>query len=186
MEDKNRKILVKNRSASMVVITIPNRNIRKELYPGQTIDSLTFADLEEFAGLPGGDTLLREYLLLAEKDVKDLELGEPQPEYNYGEAEIKEIMLNGSLDEFLDCLDFAPEGVIELIKVLSTSLPLTDIRKMEAIKQKTGYDVANALRHLQEEEADKNAPAENPVPQRRVNKAPAADPSKPVRRVVKK
>jgi len=38
-------------------------------------------------------------------------------------------MTTGSLDEFLDCLDFAPEGVKDLIKTLSVELPLNDVSK---------------------------------------------------------
>jgi len=38
-------------------------------------------------------------------------------------------MKTGSLDEFLDCLDFAPEGVTDLIKTLAVELPLNDVAK---------------------------------------------------------
>jgi hypothetical protein len=59
-------------------------------------------------------------------------------------------MQNGSLDEFLDCLDFAPEGVIDLIKTLAVELPLNDVAKREAILNKTGFNVDNAIRIRQE------------------------------------
>jgi len=38
-------------------------------------------------------------------------------------------MTTGSLDEFLDCLDFAPSVIIDMIKVLAVDLPLNDVSK---------------------------------------------------------
>ena len=78
-------------------------------------------------------------------------------------------MLYGSQDEFLDMLDFAPEGVITLIQDYSISLPLADMNKMEAFKKKFGYDIQKAIEAQkaveQEIKKDKVAPA---APQRRV------------------
>jgi hypothetical protein len=182
MEDKNRKVLVKNRSTAEVIITIPNRNIRKTIYPGQTLDSLTFGDLEEFAGLPGGDTLLREYLQLSEVEVKNLDLGNPEPEYNMSEKDIYELITKGSLDAFLDCLDFAPTGVIDIIKKLAVDLPISDMNKMEAIKEKTGFDVALAIQHKKEEQAE-SAAGDSTAPKRRVTEG--SDAPKRQRRVIK-
>lgn len=70
------------------------------------------------------------------------------------EQDIVNLMKNGSLDEFLDCLDFAPPGVIDLIKKLSVSLPLTDIQKTSALKAKTGFDCSAALKHVMEEKEE--------------------------------
>ena len=179
MEDKNRKVLVKNRSSAMIVITIPNRRIRMEIQPGQTIDNLTFADLEELSYQPGGDVLLKEYLQLAEIEINDLRLGEPQPEYFYSEEDIKKLMRQGSLDEFLDCLDFAPIGVIDLIKRYAVELPLTDTQKIEAIKNKTGFDASAALQHNREDKAEAE---EDNTPKRRV----VSNSSTSTRRVVRK
>jgi hypothetical protein len=78
----------------------------------------------------------------------------PQPEYHMSEQDIAKMMVSGSLDEFLDCLDFAPPGVIDLIKKLSVSLPLGDISKRKALKEKTGFDCDAALKHVMEEKED--------------------------------
>ena len=144
MEDKNRKVAIKNRSTATVIINIPNRGIMKELQPGQTINTLTFADIEDYSYQPGGEVMLKEYLQLSEVDIKDLDFGEPQPEYNYGEKEIEELIKTGSLDAFLDCLDFAPTGVIDIIKKMAVDLPMTDTQKIKALEEKTGFDAAAA------------------------------------------
>ena len=79
------------------------------------------------------------------------------------EAEVAELLRTGSLDAFLDALDFAPIGVIDLIKSLAVQLPLTDIDKRKALKQKTGFDVDKALIHIEEEKAEEKAPAAAPT-----------------------
>ena len=61
------------------------------------------------------------------------------------EQQVADLILNGSLDAFLDALDFAPIGIIDLIKNLSVSLPITDINKRRALKEKTGFDVDKAI-----------------------------------------
>jgi hypothetical protein len=70
------------------------------------------------------------------------------------EQQIVELIKSGSLDAFLDCLDFAPIGVIDLLKKYAVSVPLTDYDKRLALKQKTGFDVDAALRHIEEEKAE--------------------------------
>ena len=74
----------------------------------------------------------------------------------------------------MDCLDFAPEGIIDLIKHLAIQLPMTDTEKCKALKDKTGYDVLAALAHLEQERLDEKsaeaAPAEK-TSERRVKPA---------------
>lgn len=57
----------------------------------------------------------------------------------------------GTLDEFLDMLDFAPTGVMDMIKTYAVSLPLTDLYKINALKDKTGFDSAKALENSMDE-----------------------------------
>jgi hypothetical protein len=66
---------------------------------------------------------------------------------------VRDLLVNGSLDRFLDALDYAPEGVIDLIKTMAVNLPLGDVAKLNAIKAKTGFDAAAAIRHVEEEKA---------------------------------
>jgi hypothetical protein len=61
------------------------------------------------------------------------------------EAQIVDLLKTGSLPAFLDCLDYAPEGVIELVKKFAVELPLTDFEKRNALKVKTGFDVDKAV-----------------------------------------
>ena len=92
-------------------------------------------------------------------------------------------MTTGSLDEFLDMLDFAPMGEMDLIKQFAVSLPLNDIEKRRALKNKTGFDVNAALTHIEEEKQEdaQDGVTAPEAPQRRVKPATTTG-----RRVIKK
>lgn len=80
-----------------------------------------------------------------EDQVND-ELGVPREnEYYMSEAQIIDLLKHGSVPAFEDCLDFAPLGVIDLVKQFAISLPLTDTIKIRILKDKTGFDVERAL-----------------------------------------
>ena len=95
-----------------------------------------------------------------------------EPEYYMSEQQIINLLKHGSMDAFLDCLDFAPVGVIELVKKFAVSLPLDNYEKRQALKAKTGFDVDAAIANsglepdIKEEEKIK-ASVETPATGRR-------------------
>lgn len=169
---------VKNRSASVVVYTIPDTNLRREFAPGET-KRVSFSELEKLTYQPGGRELISNFLQILDKEVTtDLNI-HTEPEYNMSEQQVVDLILNGSLDSFLDALDFAPIGIIDLIKSLSVSLPITDINKRKALKEKTGFDVDKAIENdMASKEQD--TIVEKEAPKRRT--APAAGNTTPQRR----
>ena len=151
--------LVTNRSASRVHYSVPELGIKsRDFQPGET-KKLSYAELEGLSYLPGGKELIRDYLLVRNAEVVQEFVGHVEPEYNMTEKEVRELILNGTEDEWLDCLDFAPEGVIDLIKTLAVELPLTDTRKMESFQQKKGINLARMIQAKKEEEAEARAAA---------------------------
>ena len=152
------KILkVKNRSASLAVYSIPEINIRREFAPGE-IKNITYGELEKLSYQPGGRAIMQNFLQIIDPEATgDLGINR-EPEYDLSEQQIVDLMTKGSLDAFLDCLDFAPVGVIDLIKKFSVSLPLNDIDKRDALKKKTGFDVTVALANIQKEKEDMDVP----------------------------
>ena len=101
-----------------------------------------------------------------------------EPEYHMSEQDIARVMATGTLDEFLDMLDFAPNGVIDLVKRMAVNPknPLQDYSKIEALKKKTGLDVAAALKNIRaEQEEEKKSIDDSGEVKRRVQKeTPAA------------
>ena len=146
---------VKNRSAGVATYKIPEMGIRRSFAPGE-IKKISAEELEKLTYRPGGMAILANFLQIMEPEALAKVGLRTEPEYNMSEQDIVKLMKDGSLDEFLDCLDFAPTGVIDLIKKLSVALPLTDIQKVGALKAKTGFDCQAALKHVMEEKEDES------------------------------
>lgn len=108
--------------------------------------NIDIEELKEVSALPGGEYLLKNYLIIDDKSALDFLNIQPEPEYFYTDVEIKKLLLEGSLDQLEDCLTFAPNGVIDLIKKIAIDLKLPDTRKRDMILLKTGFSVDNAIR----------------------------------------
>lgn len=152
MPKNNRICLVKNRSSSMVVYRIPEEGIRREFQPGET-KKISFSELEKVTYQTGGRALLANFLQITDETVTDDLNIHTENEYYMSEEQIQDLIVNGSIDAFLDCLDYAPVGVIDLIKQYAVSLPMNDISKRAALKEKTGFDVTVVLENLRQEKA---------------------------------
>ena len=143
----------KNRGAGHVSYRIPEDGVRRSFAPGETKE-ISYKELEKLTYQPGGMMILTHYLQILEEDTIKAFGMRVEPEYHMSETQVAALIKTGSLDAFLDALDFAPVGVIDLIKKLSVSIPLMDMAKRKALKEKTGFDVDAALRHIEEEKDD--------------------------------
>ena len=154
-----RTVKIKNRSASQIIYTIPELGIRREFSPGET-KIIAFDELEKLNWQAGGRELMMSFLQVTEnKAIEDLNIP-TEVEYHMSEEQIIDLLLNGDLDAYLDCLEFAPVGVIDLIKLYAVELPLTDTRKIEALKERTGFDAAVAYKNKMADLApEETAPA---------------------------
>lgn len=160
-----RKINVKNRSAGNVVYTVPDLKVRRDFLPGE-VKKVDEDELTQLSYSQGGRLLITQYLQILDEPARKEINGPVEPEYNFSDEDVKKLILKGSLDSFLDALDFAPIGVIDLIKKYAVSLPMSDIRKMDALKEKTGFDVMSAIKNVEADEEEEAAPA--PKSRRRV------------------
>lgn len=143
---------VKNRSASRVGYSIPEDGIRRTFAPGE-IKNITYNELLKLSYQPGGREMMVQFLqILSENGLDKLNI-HAQPEYYMSEQQVVDLLRTGSLDAFLDALDFAPVGVIDLIKKFAVQLPLNDMNKRKALYEKTGFDVTKALIHDEESKA---------------------------------
>lgn len=154
-----RTVRIKNRSASQIIYTIPELGIRREFSPGET-KIIAFDELEKLNWQAGGRELMMSFLQVTEnKAIEDLNIP-TEVEYHMSEEQIIDLLLNGDLDAYLDCLEFAPVGVIDLIKLYAVELPLTDTRKIEALKERTGFDAAVAYKNKMADLAPEDAAQE--------------------------
>lgn len=152
--DKNKTYILKNRSAGMVGYSIPEmQGLRREFMPGES-KTVTFDELEKLSFQPGGRVLLEGFLQIIDEDVIESLNLETQDEYFMSEEQVAELIRTGSLDAFLDALDYAPTGVMDLIKQFAVAIPMTDTQKIKALRDKTGFDVESALRNVELEKED--------------------------------
>lgn len=182
--EKETLVKVINRADCIVGYTIPERGVRRQFGPKQ-VREIPFGELEDLTFLPGGDVILLNHLVIKNEEAVKTLFGDVEPEYFYTEEDVKRILTTGSMDEFLDCLDFAPEGVIELVKDLAVSLPLNDNEKREIILKQLNFDVTEAIKiqntkYDGETEAEAQAKADSNKPVRRT--AAQAAPATPARR----
>lgn len=170
MENKQESYNVKNRSSSRVGYKIPEMNVRRDFQPGE-IKKISYEELEKLSFQEGGLTLMRDYLQIIEEDVLQRLDIHTEPEYFMNEDQVYELLTTGTDDELRDCLDFAPVGVIDLVKDVAVRIPLNDFNKREIIKEKTGFNCDAAIRHIQEEKAATKEESKAPAaaPQRRTS-----------------
>lgn len=176
--DMKKIMNVTNRSAGVVIYRIPEHNIRREFNMGET-KQITYEELVWLSYQPGGRLLMQNMLLIQDAQaIADLNI-HAEPEYYMSEEDVVALLQSGSLDALLDALDFAPKGVIEIIKDKAVSLPLYDMQKREAIMKATGFNVTAAIENSKPDDDEEKAEA--PAATRRVQPA-AETPVAPTRR----
>lgn len=145
MIDNNTLIKVQNRDFGSVGYTIPDlNNLHREFQPGE-VKEIPFDELFKLYQVPGGEYIINNYLIIYNEDAVNELMGGVEPEYFYSETQIVDLMKNGTLDQFEDCLNFAPKGVLDLIKEISVKLPLNDVAKRDLILRKLNFNVASAI-----------------------------------------
>lgn len=142
--DKNTIIKVTNRDSGRVGYRIPELGVERQFTAKESKD-ITFDELEKLSFIPGGKKMLTDYLVVNNKEALNLLGIDTEPEYFYTKDDVMRIMTTGSLDEFLDCLDFAPSGILDMIKDMAVNLPLNDMEKREAILNKLNFNVTRAI-----------------------------------------
>ena len=108
-------IVVRNRNNGSTGYTLPDSNVRRLFAPAES-KKIPLGELRSLQYAPGGDYIIKNLLIVEDKEALDALNMKVEPEYFYTEKEIRDLLLNKSMDEFLDFLDFATQGAIELAK----------------------------------------------------------------------
>ena len=145
MLEGNTIIKATNRSGGSIGYRIPDLNNLKRHYSAGETKEVTMEELRKLSYIDGGIEIIKDYLILDNKEAVAELLGQVEPEYYYTSEDIKKLLLEGSLDALKDCLDFAPEGTIEEVKKLAVELKIPDVYKREAIQKSTGLNVSKAI-----------------------------------------
>ena len=152
-------VSVTNRNNGFTGYTIPDLGVKRNFNLRET-KQISLDELKALSYVPGGEYILKNYLIVKDKSALDFLNIETEPEYFYGEEQIKFLLDQGSLDQLDDCLTFAPVGVIELVKDIAVKTELPDMRKRKLIAEKTGFDVNSAINVNAMMNAEDATPAE--------------------------
>ena len=171
--DKNKRVQVINRSGGALGYHVPTLGVyRRWAKPGDHLN-ISIHELLELKTVPGGLTILRNHLLIEDEQVlKILFLDETmEPEYKDGLKEVDFLLYEGKVEHLLDALDFAPTGVLDLIKDKSVSKIPNTTAKVDAINKKFNID----LNKMHELHLNKDMAVEEPEPTRRRRTAPIVE-----------
>nr|DAD62389.1 MAG TPA: hypothetical protein [Caudoviricetes sp.] len=139
-------VSVTNRNVGYTCYSLQDSGVSRTFTPSET-KKIPLEELKQLQFVEGGDYILRNCLLINDKEaLAALDMEDVEPEYYYTEEDIKNLLETGSLDLLEDCLNFAPSGVIDIIKRVAVATELPDTRKRELISQKTGFNIDNAIR----------------------------------------
>ena len=193
MLDKTTLIKVTNRDCGTVSYKVPELNVARLFQKGE-VKEIPFGELQQLAYTIGGKILLKDCLIVDNEEALATLVGEVEPEYFYTEQNVRTLLTTGSLAQLEDCLDFAPSGVIDLVKDLAVKLEINDISKRNAILKATGFNVTKAIEinhasqetdEVQEEKTRRTAPI-NAKAEAATATAPARRTAAPKYNVVKK
>lgn len=163
--DNATMVKIKNRSSGTLVYKVRDLNVRRQFTPGEEKE-VSFEELKRLSYEAGGMTIIKDYLIIKDKEVVDELIGNVEPEYFYTEKEVREILTKGSLDQLLDTLDYASPGVLDIIKKLAVELEIPDVRAREAIQKATGLNVTKAI-EIKNVSTEENSVNEEETKQRR-------------------
>lgn len=141
----NDLINVRNRNNGTTGYVLPENNVRRSFAPGE-IKKIPMSELRSLQYAPGGNYILSNLLIIEDKSALDELNMKVEPEYFYTEEEIRDMLFNKSMDEFLDFLDFATKGAIEIAKEIAIKEEVPDTRKRKALSEKTGFNIDNAIK----------------------------------------
>lgn len=156
---------VKNRNNGTTGYTLSN-GVTRIFNLGET-KKIDIEELREASVVPGGQYILENYLIINDKSALDFLNINPEPEYFYTEKEIKELLESGSLEQLEDCLNFAPQGVLDILQKIAVDTKLPDMRKRRLIEEKTGFGIDNAIRVNEALASDDGAPAAESTQERK-------------------
>lgn len=174
MVEKNREIKLTNRDSGTVGYTIPDLNLHRKFTAGET-KTVTFEEIEKLSWTSGGLPLLRDYLVIQDKEAAEEILGTVEPEYYYTKDTVKTLLTEGTLEQLQDTLEFAPKGVIDLVKEEAVSLPVNNVAMRKEILNKTKFNVDKAIEINEASKMDGEESSDAATTQRRANPIAASD-----------
>ena len=170
MVNDNTLVKVRNLVDHTVVYRIDEKNRRVVFGPYET-KQIPAEELRILNFTTGGAVLIRDFLNIGNQELRqEFGLDPDQIEYDWTQADVDRVLTTGSMEELEDALDFAPEGIVDMIKSRAVALRIPDMNKRNAIYKKTGADINMQIQYAEKADQNKDKTAETHPTQRRVKK----------------
>lgn len=157
----NTKIAVQNLTNNDVVYIDDNGGIaRRMVFHAQQTIPVEKEVIERMQYDTGGAVLLKDFLSVKDDDMRtNIGIPADQIEYNWTKEDVKNLLTSGEEDALRDALDFAPQGIVDMIIDMAVAMPLNDRNKVEIIAEATGRNIEMMINNkLQYEKASEKAP----------------------------
>lgn len=176
MLDKKTMVKITNRDSGSAGYTIEEmNNLHRNFAAGETKE-VPMEEIRALSYLPGGMEILEKCFVINNPEAVKEIYGDVEPEYTYTAEDVKILLTEGTNEQLMDCLDFAPEGVINLVQQIAVETKLNDVSKRKIIFEKTGFNIDKAIEIndiTKEEEENtketKSARRAQPVSQKKEN-----------------
>lgn len=165
--------LIKVRNLTDHAVVYMSYDGRRRAFAGQQTMKISVEELRQLAYSRGGLVLLRNHLSIDNKELAEefgIQSDTYDNEYQWTKEDVDRVLLSGDMDELLDALDFAPNGIIDLIISRAVNLRISDIAKRKAISEATGRNINSMIELVEDSEQEVEAPAEKPKTRRRAPK----------------
>lgn len=129
---------------------------KRQAFEGQQIKKIRAEELRQLGYSKGGLRLIREFLSIKNQELaREFNISDDsfEHEYQWTRADVDNVLLHGSMDALRDALDFAPDGIIDLIVDRAVYLRIADVNKRKVIAESTGRDINNMITVLENTEA---------------------------------
>jgi hypothetical protein len=155
LNDDMKVEVINNSTGSVSYYSEFSRMIRKWDKPNTT-KKISLEELRELVSASGGYELLENFLLIKDMDVRE-ELGLPvNKEHLLDDKEIKSV-LKKSVDVLENTLENTSDSIKDKIAQTAIDTKLSDLDKLEVIKEYSGVDVLTAIQEKKEEEKQEKA-----------------------------
>ena len=148
------KVRVENRASAIVCYRVPESKTIRRFVPRE-VKEIEMGELRQAIQIPGTRRLIESALIIHNKEAVEELLPYAEPEYFYDKNDVDFLLERGTLDQLRDALDFAPAGVIDLIREQAVTNELNDMRKREAILEATNFNVTKAIEIKRQSQEDK-------------------------------
>ena len=150
------QVKVRNMVDYTVGYRIEEDNVRRQFSPHE-VKTVTAGELRKLDYTRGGHVLLTSYLAVQNKSLAE-EFGIEEDvfsnEYNWDAARVDEVLLSEPIEILQDAMDFAPEGILQLIKDRAIALRLDSMDKRKVISDGMNIDLNNMIGLAEKATAD--------------------------------